>query len=276
MVPLTDDFGFSARRTAYYEACVPRILTRLAAHRPIRRQPLAGDPDVRSWAWNAQILFEAGEPAAANEILRRAELYPCEFMPMIQTQILAKYQDRLDADVAEKAETYVRDMRPRAASERIHPSMYNDNFGNMALYVLLVAGSRFGLPEYADLGRIRLEELCDQFRRCGTVMEYGSPTYSPINLYVLAEIANHAPDAEIREKALRCEERLWVEAVTHYHAESGRMAGPYSRAYYIDTVGHAHLANGLFWAVLGDTAFINPVNDLLPPRPGMDAVKKGF
>ena len=47
------------------------------------------------------------------------------------------------------------------------------------------------------------------------------------------------------------------------------MAGPYSRAYYVDTVGHTHLSAGLFWAVLGDSAFINPKNDWAPLRPGI-------
>lgn len=261
----TDVETFSDRRSWFLQAYTPRILELLDQNPSINAHPEPGVPDVRTWIWNAQLLFASGLDEAGNDILKRAELHPCEFAPMLLTQILIKATGRLEAEVEDKIRNYLQEMLPRAASERIHPAMYNDNFSNMATYVLLVAGSLLNLPDYVSLGRSRLHELCDQLRRCGSVMEYGSPTYSPVNMLVLAETVEAAPDEETRRLALRCEERLWVEMATHYHAETGRLAGPYSRAYYIDAIGHTHLCSVLFWAVFGDQAFINPRTDLMPP-----------
>jgi len=60
---------------------------------------------------------------------------------------------------------------------------------------------------------------------------------------------------------------MWAEMATHWHAPTSRLAGPYSRAYWVDTVGHTHLIHGLLWVVFGDAIFVNPVDSLLHPLP---------
>jgi len=138
--------------------------------------------------------------------------------------------------------------------------MYNDNFGNMATYTLIVAGGLLNLPDYVEIGKQKLEQACDLFRRCGAIMEYGSPVYTPLDLIVFAEMVNHFTDPQLKEKALKCEERMWVEVVTHYHAPTGLLAGPYSRAYNADVIGHPSIINALFWRAFGDKAFLNAMN----------------
>ncbi|MFO7612899.1 MAG: hypothetical protein R6W99_10575, partial [Clostridia bacterium] len=130
----------------------------------------------------------------------------------------------------------------------------------------LVAGEMFGLPEYFAKGKEKLLGVRDLFMRCGALMEYGSNTYTPIDTLCFAEMACHVVDEEARETALLCEERMWLEIASHYHPETARLAGPHSRAYAIDMVGHPHLFSGLAWFVFGDAVFANPVLDLFEPH----------
>src|SRR5688500_20148975 len=45
-------------------------------------------------------------------------------------------------------------------------------------------------------------------------------------------LTNLASDAAVRLKARVMEERLWLHGLLHYHAPSGRHAGPHARAYH--------------------------------------------
>lgn len=116
-------------------------------------------------------------------------------------------------------------------------------------------------------GKAKLVQLAERYMRTGAIMEYCSPTYLPINIHAIAQIVNYVKNQEIHDLAIKCEERLWVEAATHYHAPSSHLAGPYSRAYTVDTVGHPHIASFAFYMAFGEDVFINPVNDMFPPHP---------
>ncbi len=229
---------------------------------------LERDIGFRETAWHCFPLFEAGGEYAkrANSIIRNTKFDKCHFIPMNFTQLLRRYGGLLDDDVREKMTEYVKGSLERMASDRIHISMYNDNFANMAIFTLLVAGEMFDMPEYFEKGMEKLEGVADLFRRNGALMEYGSNTYTPIDTLCFAEMAEHVQDEKARNLALMCEERMWIEVATHFHPETSRMAGPHSRAYAIDMVGHPHLFSGLAWYVLGDKVFSNPVADLFKPH----------
>jgi hypothetical protein len=225
----------------------------------------------REKAWHCLALLgggAAGDAALANGILRTLEPKPCHFTPMTFLQLLERHGGRLDADVRARLEAYVRAALPKAADPRIHVTMYNDNFAALATFTLIVGGARFADAAALAAGREKLGGFVELFRRRGTLMEYGSPTYTPVNTHVFAELATFAPDAETRRLALGCEGRMWAEIAAHWHAPSGRLAGPYSRSYWVDSVGHPHLLAGLAWLVLGDGIIVNPVADLFPPREG--------
>lgn len=220
----------------------------------------------REATWHCMPLFETGHQDLANDILLHLPLKVCHFMPVQFTEILNRYGSLVADKTRDRMIEYIKSSLPFQARDRIHISMYNDNFANMAIYNLLAAGEMLDLPQYVDIGKRKLEEVCDLFRRCGVLMEYGSPTYTPINTLCFAEIVNHVQDREAKEMARLCEERMFLEMAAQYHAPSGHMAGPYSRAYSIDMVGHAHLLSGLLWKVFGEEVFINPPADLFLPR----------
>ena len=224
-----------------------------------------GKPGYREIVWHCMVLLREGYIKKANSILRNVKADKCHFLPMNFTQILYKYGKVLDRDVIEKLKEYIISSLQFMKSERIHISMYNDNFANMAIYTCIIAGEMFGDAELFNIGYNKLLEVKDQFSRCGVLMEYGSPTYTPIDTCCFAEIANHVKDDKTRKLALKCEKRMMIEIATHYHSTTSLMAGPYSRAYAIDMMGHPHILSGLHWLLFGDSVFVNPINYLFKP-----------
>lgn len=258
--------GMDLRRKLYNEKYVSHMLDVITPDG--KSKGLEVPVNFREILWHCFPLFEKGGEYAvrANSIIRNTEFKRCHFMPMNFTQLLKRYPELIEPDVAKKLKNYIIDRLPHCASDYIHISMYNDNFAGMAIYTLLAAGEMFGLPEYFNIGLEKLKGVRDFFHRCGAIMEYCSNTYTPIDTLCYAEMANHLENEEAREIALKCEERMWVEIATHYHPETSRLAGPYSRSYTIDKVGHPHLFSGLAWYVFGDRVFSNPINDLFKPH----------
>ena len=258
---------FETRRKLYNDKYIEHMLD--VINEDGSSNGLATPVGAREVVWHCFPMLESGGKYAikANSILRNMEFKKCHFMPMNLTQLLIRHGNILDDDVKEKMKEYILKMLPYGTDERLHISMYNDNFAGMAIYTLIVAGELFNLPEFVKIGKEKLQGVAELFMRCGAIMEYSSNTYTPIDTLCYAEMANHIKDPEARELALKCEERMWVEIATHYHPETSRLAGPNSRSYSIDMVGHPHLMSGLSWFVFGDRVFSNPILDLFNPHP---------
>lgn len=235
-------------------------------------ESVSGRPrlNLREAFWHTLPLFEEGGDSAemANGILLSLKLTKCHFSPMTAMQILLKYEKLLKQETVNKLENYVRESFSWATSDAIHFTMYNDNFAAMAVFTLLTAGERFSERSIFDAGARKLKQLKTVLTRCGTLMEYGSPVYTPITLHVLAEMANYVRDEEIRSLAAQCETRMWAEVATRYHPPTAHFAGPYSRAYWADSVGHLNNIGGFLYYNFGEDVFINPVRDLFPPKEG--------
>ncbi len=65
----------------------------------------------------------------------------------------------------------------------------------------------------------------------GHPFEYNSPTYSAVAIRALGRLASYVHHAETRIRARTALARLGLSAALHIHAETGRWAGPHSRAY---------------------------------------------
>ncbi|MFO7612495.1 MAG: hypothetical protein R6W99_08460, partial [Clostridia bacterium] len=165
------DSGASGRRQKYNGMYLEKMLQVIDPSG--KSVGLETPVNFREAVWHCFPLFEAGGKLAerANSILRGTKFEKCHFMPMNFTQILKKYGPLIEADVASKLRDYIMTHLDFMAADRIHISMYNDNFANMAIYTLLVAGEMFGLPEYFDKGKEKLFGVRDLFMRCGALME---------------------------------------------------------------------------------------------------------
>lgn len=223
---------------------------------------------VREKLWHCLALLRGGSDdiALANQIIASLPIPRCHFSPMTSMQLLLRHEQDLTAEVVSKLEAYVKESLPFFSRDVLRYTMYNDNFAGMAMFTLLTAGERFGDRQVFELGVEKLKGLQEVFMRNGTIMEYGSPTYTVVDLHAIAEVVNHVQDTQVRALAAKCEERMWAEIVTHYHAPSAMPAGPYSRAYTVDMVGHPHQLHYVMYHVFGDAVFINPVANLFMPR----------
>lgn len=225
--------------------------------------------DPRWYLWCAMSML-GGEPrhvAKANAVLRQGTpLGGGHFWTSAAASILARWQDQLEPDVRQAMIRRLRELLPGERPQRFRG--YNDNFPAMSTVALLVGAPLAGEDSLIADGMKCLDSLRKLLGRRGLLSEYTSPTYTPITLTCLAEVAELSPSAEARELALWCEQRVWLDLCSHFHPGTSALAGPHSRAYMVDLCAHLHNAHMVLHLVFGDVVFVNPANALFPYQPG--------
>ncbi|RAV19695.1 hypothetical protein [Paenibacillus contaminans] len=228
----------------------------------------------------AECFLESGQPEAietARRIIRTSDFAHCHFSPCNALQLLTKYRSLLDEACISRLNGYMEMMWSHFSGDDLDFVGVNDNFPCISTFVMLIGGELFEREDLFAIGVKRLNQLKGMLSRRGAPTEFSSPTYTPIQVLALAEIANLIRDEEVRNMALQCEERIWVEVLGRYHGETFQMAGPYSRAYTVDSTGHSHHARDILYAVLGDHMQVNPLNTLFSTENGQqDEVIHGW
>ncbi len=117
------------------------------------------------------------------------------------------------------------------------------------------------------VGRSRLNAWIAFTAHAGAPYEYSSPSYLAVDLNMLSLLACRAEDAAVRLKARVMAERIWLHAILHYHAATGRLAGPHSRAYHSAVHGAPEGVLAMFWRQLGTDAVWrgSPYQECQPP-----------
>lgn len=180
-------------------------------------------------------------------------------------QMLVAFSSRLDPSARRKlegwAETALGDYPgDRQADYQFHG--FNDNMPAKATLGLVLGGEYFGDASAVEHGVWLLQQLAAQLTRRGLISEYTSPTYLPLTLTNLSEVARHARHPAARQLARQCCKRIWADMLGHFHAPTGTMGGPYSRAYQLDSTGHFSSAACLLWLVLGERTPFHPVEEI--------------
>ena len=238
-------------------------------------------PDARVTLWLCFGLLPGNEEAVAlaNNILACLEFHhhhptrtPEEegadfdiFVTNHSVQMLVSYGKKLRPDVRHKLEGCARSALRDYAGDRQSDYQFhgaNDNMPSKATLGMILGGEYFGDNEAVEHGLWNLRQLRDLLTRRGLISEYTSPTYSPLSIVNLTEIALHAKNEEARRLAAQCVERVWADVLGHFHPPTGMMGGPYARAYQLDSVGHISTAACLLWIVLGDRTSFNPITEL--------------
>jgi len=236
-------------------------------------------PETREWLWTVFALL-AGDPAdvawASSLVLAApppgTPEYPfCVFANNHAAHLLAHDADRFSAPARARLESWARQaiqekMGSRQAALQFHG--YNDNMPAKATLGMILGGEYFGDRPAVEQGLWNLHQLRLLLARRGVISEHCSPTYSPLTLTNLAEIAALARSEEARTLAGACAERLWCELLAHYHAPTRSIAGPFSRAYATDSAGHLSALHFLLWLVFGAGVVPDPLVELSrrPPR----------
>lgn len=234
------------------------------------------DEKFRNMAWREQLYFvlvflRSGEPEnirKANLAIQKGVPNHCHFSPMIVLQILTKYDELLEQPSREVLRSYLEEYIQEFADDSLDYLGVNDNFPSMAAYTLVMGGTYLDRPELKERGKERLKHFKQLLTRRGVASEYNSPTYSPIQMLAMAELANHADDGEVRAMALGCEHRIWADILGHLHMESSHVAGPYSRAYADDSAGYAAGVDASLYALLGDALPVHVFHTLLSSEDG--------
>ncbi|XHR30960.1 MAG: hypothetical protein ACFUZC_10415 [Chthoniobacteraceae bacterium] len=216
----------------------------------------------------AQTPFTAHMPAGSldHKVKKMAKTGFDIFVTNLSMQMLVLHRGQLLPAVREKLESWARAALANHPGDRQADYQfqgYNDNMPAEAAAGMILAGEYFGDIEAVGHGLWSLRQLRDLLTRRGLFSEFNSPTYSPIILLALTEVNQHAHNAEARELASQCMERLWAELLGHFHSPTGMLSGPFSRAYTTDSLGHLSNATYLLWQVFGETVLPNPVVELL-------------
>ncbi|MDF2922776.1 MAG: hypothetical protein K0R57_1690 [Paenibacillaceae bacterium] len=220
-----------------------------------------GRPGLREFIWYAMACLRHGggeENRLAQAIIRGADYQMCHFTPMSVLQLLVKYGDFLTDRSRQRLEGYLEEVLPEFAKPALDFVGVNDNFPCMAAFTAIIGGERSGDSRLAAIGEERLDRLCAMLRRRGFASEFTSPTYTPVQLCALAELANLTASLQVRAKALAAEARIWADIMLHYHPRLSNIAGPYSRAYTVDSAGQMHQAHYVLHAVLGSRLPLHP------------------
>ena len=238
-------------------------------------------PDTRETLWLCFGLLDgdASDVALANLLLADLQQTPHHstrspeealatfdiFTTNHSVQMLVLYADKLAPGVRRKLEVWARDALGDYPGDRQSDYQFhgaNDNMPAKATMGLILGGEYFGDAAAVEHGLWNLRQLRDLLTRRGLLSEYTSPTYTPLSIINLTEVAEHARHPEARELAARCVERIWADALGHYHAPTGMMGGPYARAYAADSAGHLNAMGILLWGVFGDEVFPHPTEEL--------------
>lgn len=181
------------------------------------------------------------------------------------TQILVLHVEKLSDPVRQKMEGWARVgladyAGNRQADYQFHG--HNDNMPSKATLGMILGGKYFSDVGAVEHGIWNLRQLAELLSRRGLISEYNSPTYTSLTLVNLTEMAEHAKNETARELAALCLERIWAEVLEHFHAPTGMLGGPYSRAYQLDSTGHLSTMNLLLWTVMGDRLIPKPIEEL--------------
>ncbi len=199
----------------------------------------------RDTLWYAVALLhspDTAECALGDALLAEATSADSTHTPVTMLAILLILRERLSAPAVANLETEVQKMLPEAALAEWHDG--NVNHPLAAWATLILAGERTGdgMAVACGAGKLRLFAQTVGNRqhaehRQAVFSEYNSPTYTALDLWFLALIAEFARDIEVRQLALFLEQRLWIETALYFHAPSQQFAGPHSRAYLDDSLG---------------------------------------
>ena len=229
----------------------------------------------RDTLWYAiALLFseDVAERSWGDALLGEARSADGTHTPATMLAILLAVPDRISPATATHLEQEVKQSLAEAALAEWHDG--NVNHPLAAWCALILGGERFAVPLAVASGRGRLTALRTTtgdrrhaWRRQAVFSEYNSPTYTALDLWWLALIAEYAQDAGARRCARFLEERLWLEVALFYHAPSQQFAGPHSRSYLDDSLGGWSGIHCTMAIALDEPLFLEPQRALAIGHP---------
>jgi hypothetical protein len=220
----------------------------------------------RDTFWYAiSLLFDesAERKRLGGQLFATVPCEDCTHTPATLLAVLCCIPDMLDDAVRARLEGAVQASLGGAALVELGDG--NVNHPLAAIATLILGGERAQQEWAVEIGSKRLKAFRERIgdrrsshRRQAEMSEYNSPTYTALDLWFLALIAEHAQTQEARQVALFLEQRLWVNVAMHFHAPSRQFAGPHSRSYQEDSLGGFSGLHCTMLAAFDDPLFLDP------------------
>ncbi len=175
----------------------------------------------------------------AFKIIEATHYEMCHFTPMMMAEILFEYESVLPANCTDKIKEYLYRVKEEFVGHELDFVGVNDNFGMMSTYTAMSQGILFNDDKMKKEALRRFGQLEMILKRRGTLSEYNSMTYTPLQLYVLSCLQKTAPDERLKTIARNAQRRIWADLAAHFHSSTGEISGPFSR-HYISNLQTAH------------------------------------
>jgi hypothetical protein len=230
---------------------------------PIRRERL----------WNClSFLSDSSSRDKGNAILTRTfvdrSIYPpfALFESSAAAQLLVKNSDDLSRHNKDLLLALVGEALQLRRDIRFMG--YNDNFPAMMNATATLGGELLEDRDAQRRGLDGMHRLLQLLARRDFLSEYTSSTYCPVTMLCYADIAQYSRNAKARQMALEIERIVWMDIAAHFHPQTNILAGPHSRAYAVDSVGHMHQVQMMLYICFGEKLWMNPLRFMFPPVPG--------
>ena len=198
--------------------------------------------DGSGLARSIAILVHSEEPAnwdLAAKMIDRSQFRMCHFTPFIVSKCLLEGGEKLPQRSHERLHAYLHSVRDENVDNELDFVGVNDNFPFMATYMTTAYWHLFHDEEMLATAYRRFGQLERLLKRRGSISEYNSMTYTPVQLVAVAALAKIAPDDRCRQIVLDAQHRMWFDILSHYHPAAGNWSGPFSRHYI-------HAGQGVF------------------------------
>ena len=103
----------------------------------------------------------------------------------------------------------------------------------------LMVARALNRQDHIEIARDHLKQACRNVRLYN-IGEYNSPTYIGDQLHGLHWAWYYAVDEEFRSNVSSLLDQVYLDMAEHYHADSGELAGTWSRYYENDIAGRRH------------------------------------
>jgi len=196
----------------------------------------------------------------------------CTFTPFMSLVLLMQHEDILTPKIAD----FLEERALNIMDYNLLPSWdfvgVNDNTPAMMMALLILAGERYNNEIWLNAGLKRLKQFEDMQKDRTFISEFNSPTYHAVTIFAFASLVQQAKDSDIKKRALICEHGLWETTFMLYHRDTYQVAGPYARAYKVDSCGHTHQYRMIMYQLMGDLLAVNPVNTIFRTKDGFDGI----
>lgn len=220
------------------------------------KEEMEGRRDPRVYVQLCLPLLQGNEEDQAvarhllNDEIVKERVNHCSFTTEYLMAVIHGMGENMPEDLLALLKDRIADGILNYAKKDLQHHGYNDNHVTLATASLVLGGQFTGNDEAIEQGRLNLLNFRDTFLRRGFMHETND-CYIPHTLYSTAIVAEFAEDAEIRDLALKCEARIWLDWIGHWHPNLSRKPGPSARDY---TYGRLNpiSQNAALWAVFGD------------------------